>query len=48
MKTTEEIIEATDPTGANKVVVESLIEVPKTGGRGQQNNYRGQYQGSHR
>ena len=30
MKTTEVIIEATDPTGANKAVVENPIEVPNT------------------
>ena len=31
MKTTEVIIQATDPTGANKAVVENLIEAPNTG-----------------
>ena len=31
MKTTETIIEATDLTGANKVVVENPIEAPNTG-----------------
>ena len=35
MKNTEVIIEAADPTGANKVVVENLIETPIQG-QGQQ------------
>ena len=31
MKTKEAVTEATDPTGANKAVAESLIEVPNKG-----------------
>ena len=46
MKITEVTIEVIDPIGAN-TLVGNQTEVPSIWGRGQQNNYRGQYQGNH-
>ena len=45
MRIIEVIIEDVDPIGAN-ITVEDHIEGPSKGGRGQQNNYRGQFQGN--